>query len=95
MKKNTKKTKDDTRYLNIEVASEEDGVILNAALKILDKAGYTICRKDDFIIQKEDQPKLTCSDCIHSFTNPFDQTFCSRKASLHPPTRTCKYFKQN
>lgn len=35
--------------------------------------------------------KLTCGDCAHSFSNPFDQRFCEKG---NKGTRLCKQFKK-
>ena len=34
--------------------------------------------------------KCTCCDCVNSFTNPFDELFCT----LHKSTKLCKDFKK-
>ena len=35
--------------------------------------------------------KYTCSDCAHSFCNPFDQQYCKKGRTA---TRICKEFKK-
>jgi hypothetical protein len=48
----SKKTKKEwVRNINLELSSEEDAKIMSEALIILDKAGYTICRKDDCVLE--------------------------------------------
>jgi phosphoribosylcarboxyaminoimidazole (NCAIR) mutase len=41
--------KSETRNIEIELKTQEDITIMEKAMKILDKAGYTICLKTDVI----------------------------------------------
>lgn len=41
------------RTLNINVTNQEEKDILDKAIPLLDKCGYTICKKDDLVLPNQ------------------------------------------
>ena len=53
MAKLKKNQKVNTKTINVHVTNNADKEILEKAICLLDKQGYTICRKDSFVIDNE------------------------------------------
>ena len=50
---NTNKNTNNVRFVSVEVANEADKIIMEKALKLLDKAGYTICKKTSLVLEND------------------------------------------
>jgi hypothetical protein len=48
-----RKMKKSKRTLNINVANQKEKDILDKAISLLDKCGYTVCKKDDLVLPNQ------------------------------------------